>query len=212
MGTHIQYGYAFGQSFEEEGICGSAGVEITPEYCARLGGAIGSLKGDGPVAVGSTQDRAAAALCRVIASAIQGAGRDVLELKSGALPLFVHQVTAYQGALGVFLQGESGSPSACWIGMDCLPDVRWSVRWRGPCCGGSSRGGTPGSFGRLFSVGESGLLYANRLKRLAPQGLGGLRLQLRCDNPILQRLGEEILSGLGAPGDPRRHEPHLSDQ
>ena len=52
VNDNLQYGGAKKELFDDQGITGEAGVEMTPEFCARLGAAAGSLHCGSRVGVG----------------------------------------------------------------------------------------------------------------------------------------------------------------
>ena len=48
--------------FDDAGLTGETGVELTPELCARVGSAVGSLSKGEKKAIGCSHDTAAAVL------------------------------------------------------------------------------------------------------------------------------------------------------
>lgn len=60
--------------FDDGGLCGETGVELTPEFCARLGAAIGSQVRGEKVAVGCSSDKAAAVMKMALTAGILSVG------------------------------------------------------------------------------------------------------------------------------------------
>ena len=71
---NVKFGICRSEVFDDKGICGEVGVEITPEYLAKLGSAVGSLKNVKKVGVSSSADKAANALKRAFLSGLQSSG------------------------------------------------------------------------------------------------------------------------------------------
>jgi len=52
VSENVKFGNATFEYFDDEGISGEIGIDITPDFCARLGAAIGSIKGCEKIGIG----------------------------------------------------------------------------------------------------------------------------------------------------------------
>jgi len=71
---NVKFGQFRNDVFDDKGISGEVGVELTPDYLCRLGACLGSLKGITRIGAASAADKAARALKRAFLSGVQGAG------------------------------------------------------------------------------------------------------------------------------------------
>jgi len=74
---NLQMGNGKRSYFGEEGLFGYTNIEITPESCARIGSAIGSVKKSGRVGLSYGSNHSEAVLASAIAAGILSAGCDV---------------------------------------------------------------------------------------------------------------------------------------
>lgn len=99
---NLQFGKTRADYFDDQGISGEAGIEITPELCAKIGAAAGSLFPEGRIGVAYSQGSSAAMLCRALTSGLLSAGCRVMDFGEcpqscwsfavgfGGLPLGIH--------------------------------------------------------------------------------------------------------------------------
>ena len=103
-------------------MTGETGVELTAEFCARLGMAIGSAAGEGKIALG-TAGGPAAVLGAALSAGLIGTGCRVWDFGSCIEPQFDYLVRYSGMRLGVYISG--GSTSAVHlIGPDGWPASR----------------------------------------------------------------------------------------
>lgn len=57
LSDHLRSGRGTPTLFDDNGVTGETGVELTPELCARFGAAVGSLSRGERIAVGCSHDR-----------------------------------------------------------------------------------------------------------------------------------------------------------
>ena len=89
-----------GSLFRELGVAGLSNIEITPDFACRLGAAYGSCLPDkSRVVTGRDSTRSSRMIKRAMIAALLGAGCDVLDLRSTAVPVARHFIKAV-GAAG----------------------------------------------------------------------------------------------------------------
>ena len=96
--------------FDDAGLTGETGVELTPELCARVGAAAGSLAHGEKVAIGSSNDLAAASLKMALASGVLSTGSVVWDFGACIEPQFDFFVNFGRIHAGVYI---SGGHKAC---------------------------------------------------------------------------------------------------
>lgn len=102
---NLKFGSLHIELFDDEGIAGETGVEVTPEFCARLGAAIGSLVPSGRVAVSYSADQGSKCLCQALTSGILSTGAGVLDFGMGFEAELRYLTGFYEAQLGIFLSG-----------------------------------------------------------------------------------------------------------
>lgn len=97
--------------FGFEGISGISNVEVTPEFAARAGAAFGAVSGAGArLAVSSDNYTASCMIKEAVASGMQSAGAEVLNLGEGITPMSRYAVRALNCAGGVHVKVSPQSP------------------------------------------------------------------------------------------------------
>lgn len=99
------------KSFGFEGIAGLVNVEVTPEFAARAGAAFGAVSGAGArLAVSSDSYTASRMIKEALASGMQSAGAEVLDLGAGITPLHRYAVRSLKCAGGVHIRVSPYTP------------------------------------------------------------------------------------------------------
>ena len=194
---NLREGHGPCAAFDDAGLTGETGVELTPELCARIGAAVGSLAKGDKVAIGCSDDKAAVALKMAIASGVLSAGSVVWDFGTCIGPQFDFFVNFGRIHTGVYL---SGGPKACirLVSAGGLPAVRSVER------GVESRLAT-GDFVRagwdsvreLTDMSTMQQLYRQELISMAPLGLGGMAVSVRGSDYDCTRLLGAVLTTMG---------------
>lgn len=210
-GTHLRENLREGGPapglFDDGGLCGETGVELTPEFCARLGAAIGSQVRGEKVAVGCSSDKAAAVMKMALTAGILSVGGLVWDFGPCIEPQFDYFVNFSLIRTGVYVSG--GLKGAIrLLGAGGLPAARNTER-------SVEARLTGGDFSRVGwdtvreATNMTGMrqLYRQELISMAPDGLSGLSAQVRGSDYEPVRLLGEVLStlGCGAESGPRFH-------
>jgi len=187
--------------FDDAGLTGETGVEITPELCARLGAAVGSIAHGQKVAIGCSQDKAAASLKMALASGILSTGSVVWDFGNCIETQFDFFVNFARIHSGVYI---SGGPKGC---------IRLTTAGGLPAARSFERNVetrlSTGDFARVSwdSIRDvtdmSGMrqLYRQELISMAPLGLTGMSAVVRGSEYEPTRLLESVLNNLGCSMD-----------
>lgn len=187
--------------FDDAGLTGETGVELTPELCARVGAAVGSISRGEKVAIGCSQDKAAASLKMALAAGVLSTGSVIWDFGSCIETQFDYFVNFGRINAGVYI---NGGPKACirLTAAGGLPAARNFER------NVESRLST-GDFTRVAwdSIRDvtdmSGMrqLYRQELISMAPMGLSGISAVVRGSEYEPTRLLESVLNNLGCSPD-----------
>ncbi len=197
---HLRYGSASRSYFGEQGITGEIGIELTPEFAARLGQALGTAAQKSAcamVGLGWDGSPAARMLADAVMSGISASGAQALNFGACWEGLFGFAMGYCDLSTGVLI---SGREQGCLriSGQGGLPLTREQERELEQIL-------TRGEFLRAresnclppVEMGGVRALYAMELLRCAPGGLSGMEVELSCQNQALRQLGQQVLKDLG---------------
>lgn len=194
---NLRDGHAHPSMFDDTGMTGETGVELTPELCARLGAAVGSLSRGDKVAIGCSHDKAAGVLKMALVSGILSAGGLVWDFGSCIEPQFDYFVNFSMIHTGVYL---SGGPKGCirLLSMGGLSATRTMER-------AIESRLAAGDFVRAGwdclreETDMSGMrqLYRQELISIAPDGLAGISAEVRGSDFEPVKLLTSVLSTIG---------------
>ncbi len=195
---NVKYSTVKKEYIDDDGIIGEAGTELTPEFLAKIGSAVGSITKDKIIAVGSNCSDFAINLKNALISGVQSTGTQVWNFGDNFESLFLYGMTSCDLKLGVFINGEKTGVIKIFS-EGGLPATRQTERALESCLAN-------GEFNRcrwnefLPQVDMSGFqgLYQKTLKEQAPCGLKGLKVKARCENKVIELMVNDILSELGA--------------
>ena len=201
VSENVKTGAPKREFFDEDGITGQIGVELTPEFMARAGAAVGSLMPGKSIAVGYSSNRGSEVLAAALAAGIRSTGSTVMDFGGNFMAQFEFFMNFCSLPLGVFVKGDS----------------RASLRLTGP-------GGVPahralereaemilsrGEFvrrawdamGDFVDMSGISAMYRSQLLRFAPKGLSNLSVRLKCGNLTVQKTLGDALFNLGCATD-----------
>lgn len=200
-GAHLEgalkTGTAHRAYFDDEGIVGDVGVEITPEFCARLGAAAATVE-RGKIAVGTDGSRCAGALKEALCAGVLGAGGQPCDFGECFGPQFDFCCAFSSLRMGFYFQvGEKAVIRMVADGGISAP--RQTERAVEQCLRGGDFQRAPAEE-YCESVDMAGVkaIYKNELYRFAPYGLMGMQVRLVCENSKLHQMVWDVLLKLGA--------------
>ncbi len=183
--------------FDDAGMTGETGVELTPELCARVGAAVGSLSRGGKVAVGCSHDHAAAALKMALNAGVLSTGGSVWDFGSCIGPQFDYFVNFGRIHTGVYLSGGPKT-SIRLVSVGGLPAVRSVERGiESRLAGGDFLRASWDTVRELTDMGSMQQLYRQELIDLAPQGLSGMTATVKGSDYECVRLLSSVLTTMG---------------
>jgi mannose-1-phosphate guanylyltransferase/phosphomannomutase len=186
------------QNFDENGIKGETGVDITPEFCARLGAACASLKSVKKIGVACGNSKAAQIFKSAFVAGVLGAGATAWDFGETFRSMHSFAQTFCGINLGIYF--SSGVNTAIYITQDgALPTTRKLERELESLIRQST-------FNRCAwsdiqeSVNMSGvsLIYRQELMSLAPHGLAGIKAKVKSSDPEAGRVLSGVLQKLGS--------------
>ncbi len=193
---HLKTGEAERELFGDDGMQGQIGVELTPEFAARFGAAVGTLNAGARVAVGCGPGRASEMLRAALVSGIQSTGAHVVDFGTGFAALFEFSMNFCAVEAGVFVRGDNHASLSVMSGG--LPATRQTERGiEGMLARGEFARAAHDGVGETAVMAGVNALYLSQLLRLAPGGLAGMAAQARSKNPIVQSTLQDALERLG---------------
>jgi len=107
-----------GNLFRDLGVAGLSNIEITPDFACRLGAAYGScLPARSRVVTSRDSTRSSRMIKRAMIAALLGAGCDVVDLRSTAVPVARHYIKAIGAAGAVNVRKLPGNTRVTLIEM-----------------------------------------------------------------------------------------------
>lgn len=187
--------------FDDVGLTGETGVELTPELCARVGAAAGSLAHGEKVAIGSSNDLAAASLKMALASGVLSTGSVVWDFGACIEPQFDFFVNFGRIHAGVYI---SGGHKACIRltaagGLPAARSIERNIESK-LATGDFKRVGWE-SIREVTDMSGMRQLYKQELISMAPMGLSGLSATVRGSDYEPTKLLASVLNTLGASPD-----------
>lgn len=193
---HVKLGGERRGVFGDKGITGQVGVELTPEFCARIGAAVGSLFPDLRIGIAHAPHRSGEVLAAAVAAGIQSTGASVIDFGESFQAQFEFSVNFASLKAGIFVSGGTRAFLHV-VGAGGLPAERAlernieAVLARGEFV---RRGWN--EMGDNVPMSGISMLYKSQLIRCAPKGLAGLGATVRSRSLPLQTLLQDTLRGL----------------
>lgn len=105
-----------GSLFRKQGVSGVANIELTPDFACKLGASFGAYLRRGATVVTSRDSGPVARMMkRAIISGLLSVGVNVLDMRSGPLPISRHGIRANQAGGGVHVRLAPGDPRLALI-------------------------------------------------------------------------------------------------
>ena len=193
----VKYGNQPAALFGDGGIGGGEGAPLTPETCAALGAAIGSVKSCKKAGVACDGSGGAKALTLALMGGLMSAGSHVWSF-GDCFEAQLSFFTAFCGlGLGVYVRGGA-EPSIMVCGEGGLPVPRYLEREietrlrRGDfhyCAGEACKD--------IADMGSIRMMYSREMMKQAPEGLDGMSARVKCGNARVRELLEDTLARLG---------------
>ncbi len=197
VSDHIQYGIPRVSLFDDDGITGEAGVDLTPLLCVKIGAATGSVKGSSKIGIAGVGGRSAKAFKLALMSGALGAGAQVWDFGDIILPQLTFAVSFCGLSAGIFI---SGGPTCCLtiLGEGGLPLTRSVEReMEGYFFKDEYKRASWDNYKEVVDMSGIKLLYQQELFRYAPHGLSEMQAMVSCENSEAARVFEDTLSRLG---------------
>ena len=184
-------------SFDDEGLCGEIGVEITPEVAVRVGCAVGTIARGRAVGVATSDLRCSKVLGAALIAGIRSTGTPVLDFGGAFEALFGFAMAYNALGLGVYLcAGEQSTIKvACDAGLPATRKIEREIEQalsRGEFARAPKEG-----YGDCVDMSGIGVMYLTELLRLAPDGLSGMSASVRSENKTVRRILTDVLQKLG---------------
>lgn len=195
--TNLKTGSNSVDSFDDCGIKGETGVDITPEFCARLGAACASVKGINKVAVSCGGGNCAKMLKDAFVSGVLSTGADAWDFGETFRSLHNFAQTFCKINLGVHF--SSGVHTIIHMTQSGgMPTDRKTEREIEGMLKQSKFNRCPWSEVKQ-SVNMAGvsLIYQQELMSLAPQGLSGMKVQVRATDAETENMIKNTIQKLG---------------
>ncbi len=181
--------------FDDSGIYGVSGVEITAESCARLGSAIGSVSSGERVGIACDEGQLAKSIKTAISSGLMFCGSHIWSFE-GAFEAQLDFFTSFCGLemgiyvtdRGVKIRGKGGLPIRRSVQREI--EKRYSKGDYIRCTGTKSRGAA--------DMSSIQMIYHRELCRQAGGGLDGIAVTVKSKTEAIVRIMEECLEKLGA--------------
>lgn len=183
--------------FSDDGITGEPGADLTPENCAKLGAAAGSVFENGRIGVGCGSTAACKALKDAVAAGVVSTGAEVMDFGVSFESMFNFAVGYFELDVGIFVRESVGkivmelaAPGGLGIGRATERKIESAVST------GEVIRRSPNEYGEWFSVQGIKSIYRKKLRQAAPKNLK-TTLSVRCANRVIQKLIVDILKENG---------------
>ncbi len=198
-GSNVKWGNVRPGVFDDDGVTGESGVEMTTGLCACVGQALATVKSRGRVAVADDGSLASQIYKKALVSGIQSAGGEVVNLGTTWEAMLSYAVRTLGADAGVYCDSAGNRTSLRLCGADGLPLTRKEERKIEGCLRSAeyARCGFEDYREELPMRGME-LFYAASLEKFAPAGLDGVRYDLDASRGDLMRFTQRLLDNLGA--------------
>ncbi|MEM1485637.1 sugar phosphate nucleotidyltransferase [Oscillospiraceae bacterium PP1C4] len=196
VSDHITTRGCAASAFDDDGLCGEIGIELTPELAVRVGCAVGSIANGRTIGVATSEMRCSKVLGSALIAGIRSTGASVLDFGCVFEAMFSFAMGYNALTLGVYLcAGEYNSIKlVCDAGLPATRKTEREIEIalaRGEFARAAKDG-----FGDCVDMSGIGVMYLTELLRLSPEGLSGMSAQVVSSNKTAQRLLTDVLTKL----------------
>lgn len=197
VAEHVKTGGGASGFFDDDGITGDIGVELTPEFAARVGCAVGSLNPGARIGVGYSNQQSAEVLAAAVASGVQCTGASVLDFGRNFQAQFEYSMNFCSLPLGIFVKGDNRAALRVMSagGIPANREIERGIE--GFLSRGEFKRAAWDAMGDRVEMSGMVTLYKSQLLRHAPRGLSGCAVSLRSSNLALQSTLNDVLYKLG---------------
>ncbi len=195
--SNVVWGEPLQGLFGDDGITGELGVDMTPEYCCRLGAAAAASVKRGRVAVATDGAEALAPLALGLAAGLRSSGASVFEAAADYESQLRFVSVFFDLDLGFFLRSEEERVviSLCGGGgLSVSRAVERKLEANFMKDDFARKGIVPGRGYRLEGISS---IYARQLAETVDGNLEGMWAVLDCPNPAVKSAMEEALRTVG---------------
>lgn len=197
VNDHVHTRKGVPNTFDDDGICGEIGVELTPELAVRMGCAIGTAAARGAVGVSCENERSAKVLSDALIAGIRSTGSGVTDFGAMFRSMFQFAMGYNALQIGVYVSCEQGGAIniVCEAGLPATRKLERSVEIA--LARGEFTRAPKDGFGEYLDMTGLGAIYLTDLLRISPEGLSGISAQVVCDNSAVARTLQDALQKLG---------------
>jgi len=196
-GTHVKTAVQSRAFFDDDGITGEIGVELTPEFMARVGAAVGSLNPNVRVAVGCSGHKGGGVLKAALCAGIRSTGAHIIDFGENFQTQFEFSMNFCALTIGVYIRADNHA-SVKLFGVGGLPATREMERnietilARGEFvrCSGED-------MGDVAEMTGMSTLYKSQLVRCVPKNLNGCGARVKSSNLAVKNTLIDVLGRLG---------------
>lgn len=204
VNANVKYGNIKGEMLSNGCVCENSAAYLSPETCVKLGEAVGSTRRKIKAGIGFDGLKASEPLSLAVKSGLLATGASVWDFGN----CFEAQMNFFAACCGldcgIFIRsGESRSLKICSEGG--LPITGFFEREiEAKMSRSEFRYARDEEIGECMQMSAVKMIYRQELLNTAPNGLGGVRAQIRSVNPAIERTVAEAASilGLDASGGP----------
>lgn len=194
--ANIKTGCAHHGIFDDEGITGELGAELTPENCARIGSAAGCVFESGRIGVGCDGSVAGANLKNAVTAGVLSAGAEVCDFGSGFESLFNFAIQSFGLDMGIFVK-MSGNKAMIKLTQGGLGIGRSAERkMESAVSTGDIRRCGADEYREPFHLPGVKAFYQSELEKCAPKGFD-VPVMVKSPNREIQRLLSQVLRDKG---------------
>ncbi|HCC00488.1 MAG TPA: hypothetical protein DEP42_04630 [Ruminococcaceae bacterium] len=215
VSRNIKSGSARRGFFDDDGITGEVGIDLTPDFCAKLGAVAGETVGEKFLIVGDDGSNVGKALKQALSAGALSAGARVLDSGSTFESQFLFESVFCKAGMGIFARSSGAKAVLRLCDANGLPLCRkWERNMEIKLYSGEIRRCTPQEYGHPEEMSGIGALYARALTNLAPNGLMGTLTLVKTGNRQIRNCLEAVLHQLScyAGGSIRFHLSMAGDQ
>lgn len=195
--VNIKSGGARRGIFDNEGITGEVGADLTPETCARIGAAAGGVISEARIGVGCDGSVAGSNLKNAVAAGALSAGAEVCDFGGGFESLFNFAVSFFGLDMGIFVRMsgcravlELSSAGGLSVGRAFERKIETAVTT------GDIKRCSPTDYKESFSLPGLKPLYRQEMRKYTASDLSGLAVSAKSPNREVQKFYSELLHQL----------------